>query len=96
MPQGLQVFAPNGEVIVDTNDRFSRIMGHGTFAAPQWANSVTDSFVDIPVAGLNPGPDFLVIATKGRPIEIFPGFFRFRTGDAWLPGESVVWTAWAR
>ncbi|OUL98774.1 hypothetical protein [Variovorax sp. JS1663] len=95
MPQGLQVFAPNGELIADTNDRFSRIIASGSFPAPSPFNG---AYADIHVSPeFTNSADFTVVATGGGQIEIFSTYFRFRTGQVGsFEGATILWTAWAR
>jgi hypothetical protein len=100
MPQGLQVFAPNGELIVDTNDRHSRIIASGVFNCPPiWYEGYDDNHIDIYVSPeFTNSPDFLVVTTGGNLVELFSTFFRYRNRGSgpFIEGSPVHWTAWAR
>jgi hypothetical protein len=98
MPQGLQVFSPSGELIVDLQDRYSKIIANGAFIAPPQAFPGDDHYADIGVGGgFTNSPDFTVVATGAGYIEMYSGFFRWRVGTVGLfPGDTILWTVYQR
>jgi hypothetical protein len=92
MASGIQVWAPNGELIADTNDRFSRIIASGAIVLPA-PNGYRDVYVSPEYTS---GPDFLTVVGGGALYESFSTFFRVYYSDFLGEGSGVLWTVWAR